>query len=291
MTIPSSPAPPVGTVGVGELLADAQTKTMWLGVPATVTTAQAVLVGDIVGLQQADTDTLTAANTHADTGLAGKANTTHTHAISDVTGLTAALAAASNALPSGCIVLWSGSLGSIPGGWTLCNGSNGTPDLRDRFVLGAGGSTGSALAVGGNKNRTIASDLGGAHTPTGTVGYHVLTLAELAAHAHAVYDPGHAHSISDPGHAHSIPGSPISIAAGVGLQGGNSYAVTARGATAASGTGIGIAAAATGIALYNAGSDNGHNHPLTMNAVGGHQHNVTFDVMPPYIILGYIMKV
>jgi hypothetical protein len=291
MAIPSSPAPPVGTVGVGELLADAQTKTMWLGVPPSVDAAQAVLVGDIVGLLQGDAATLTAANAFTTSGLAGKSNTGHHHAISDVDGLTAALADNAGAVPSGGIILWSGSLGTIPGGWTLCNGSNGTPDLRDRFVLGAGGSTGSALQVGGAKNRTVASDLGGAHTPTGAVGYHVLTLAELASHAHAVYDPGHAHGISDPGHAHSIPGSPISIAAGVGLAGGSNYAVTSRSATAAVGTGISIAAAATGIAIYGAGSDNGHNHPLSMNAVGGHQHNVTFDVMPPYIILGYIMRI
>ncbi|MCY1672116.1 hypothetical protein OVA07_14000 [Novosphingobium sp. SL115] len=41
--------------------------------------------------------------------------------------------------PSGMIVLWSGSLASVPVGWTLCDGNNGTPDLRNRFVVGAGG--------------------------------------------------------------------------------------------------------------------------------------------------------
>ena len=38
------------------------------------------------------------------------------------------------------IILWSGSIASIPKGWTLCNGSNDTPDLRNRFVVGAGSS-------------------------------------------------------------------------------------------------------------------------------------------------------
>ena len=50
----------------------------------------------------------------------------------------------------GMIQLWSGSVASIPPGWVLCNGSNGTPDLRDRFLCGAGdtytpGDTGGAV--------------------------------------------------------------------------------------------------------------------------------------------------
>lgn len=43
---------------------------------------------------------------------------------------------ATSTLPSGVIVMWSGS--SIPSGWALCDGTNGTPDLRDRFIVGAG---------------------------------------------------------------------------------------------------------------------------------------------------------
>lgn len=38
----------------------------------------------------------------------------------------------------GMIVPWSGSIISIPSGWSLCDGTNGTPDLRDRFLQGAG---------------------------------------------------------------------------------------------------------------------------------------------------------
>jgi hypothetical protein len=40
-------------------------------------------------------------------------------------------------VPSGIIVMWKGSVTTIPDGWALCNGSNGTPDLRDRFIVGA----------------------------------------------------------------------------------------------------------------------------------------------------------
>lgn len=55
-------------------------------------------------------------------------------------------------IPSGVIVMWSGAANAIPNGWALCNGSNGTPDLRGRFVVGAGdtysvGDTGGAASV------------------------------------------------------------------------------------------------------------------------------------------------
>ena len=42
-------------------------------------------------------------------------------------------------VPYGVIVMWSGQSNEIPAGWALCDGANGTPDLRGRFVVGAGG--------------------------------------------------------------------------------------------------------------------------------------------------------
>lgn len=60
---------------------------------------------------------------------------------------------------AGMIVMWSGSAASIPAGWSLCDGTNGTPDLRDRFIVGAGmsyavGATGGAATVTLNVNQT-----------------------------------------------------------------------------------------------------------------------------------------
>jgi hypothetical protein len=77
-----------------------------------------------------------------------------------------------SAIPIGCIVMWSGSVSTIPSGWRLCDGTNNTPDLRDRFVIGArsdsGGSattfvTGADTKTGGSKD-AIAVD----HTHTAT---------------------------------------------------------------------------------------------------------------------------
>jgi hypothetical protein len=80
-----------------------------------------------------------------------------------------------NAFVTGMIMLWSGSIATIPSGWVLCNGSSGTPDLRDRFVVGAGNSYGVG-ATGGSANATLVSH----------------------SHTASVTDPGHAHTASVP---------------------------------------------------------------------------------------------
>ena len=82
---------------------------------------------------------------------------------------------APSSVPTGCILLWSGSIGSIPAGFVLCNGLNSTPDLRDRFVIGAG-STYAVDGTGGSANAIVVSHT---HTATSTT---------------AITDPGHTHS-------------------------------------------------------------------------------------------------
>jgi hypothetical protein len=83
-------------------------------------------------------------------------------------------------IPSGGIIMWSGSVASIPSGWLLCNGSSGTPDLRNRFVVGAG-STYSVGGTGGSADAIVVS-----HTHTGTTN-------DAGSHTHSagtVYDNG-----------------------------------------------------------------------------------------------------
>lgn len=86
-----------------------------------------------------------------------------------------------NSVPTGLISLWYGTIANIPSGWYLCNGSNGTPDLRDKFVIGASSDetslaktnvTGSLTQYGGSKDAIVVS-----HT-----------------HSATVTDPGHTHS-------------------------------------------------------------------------------------------------
>lgn len=88
-------------------------------------------------------------------------------------GIIGATPPAATPIPAGGILLWSGSIGSIPAGYVLCNGTNGTPDLRDRFIVGAG-STYAVNATGGSADAVVVS-----HT-----------------HTASVTDPGHTHTFT-----------------------------------------------------------------------------------------------
>lgn len=89
-----------------------------------------------------------------------------------------------NSVPSGLIAIWSGSSATIPSGWLLCNGTSGTPDLRNRFVVGAG-STYAVAATGGSADSIVVS-----HTHTATV-----------------TDPGHTHTYTTKGYTAVQSGS------------------------------------------------------------------------------------
>ena len=121
---------------------------------------------------------------------------------------------APSSVPTGCILLWSGSIGSIPAGFVLCNGLNSTPDLRDRFVVGAGSGY-SVDATGGSANAIVVT-----HTHTTTV--------------------------TDPGHAHSYP-TDVGSAQAAGAS--TSYILLGR-STSGSTTG----SQTTGISVTNASS-------------------------------------
>jgi hypothetical protein len=111
-----------------------------------------------------------------------------------VTGTTTGI----NSIPSGGIILWSGSIASIPAGWYLCNGSNSTPDLRDRFIVGAG-STYAVAATGGSANAIVVS-----HTHTATS---------------SVTDPGHSHGYGSSANASVVAGNnPIGVSYNSGNQ-------------------------------------------------------------------------
>lgn len=61
----------------------------------------------------------------------------------------------SGGVPAGSIIIWSGTASNIPDGWALCDGQNGTPDLRDKFVLGGGGETHTVGSTGGEETHTM----------------------------------------------------------------------------------------------------------------------------------------
>ena len=90
------------------------------------------------------------------------------------------IATAFNLLPTGLIVAWNNAV-TIPSGWILCDGTNSTPDLRGRFILGAG--------VGGNdmNNNPLPEQTFG--TNGGEVN-HILIETEMPMHNHGLYQDG-----------------------------------------------------------------------------------------------------
>jgi hypothetical protein len=124
--------------------------------------------------------------------------------------------ALSGGVPSGCIVLWSGSVASIPSGWYLCNGSNGTPDLRNRFVVGAG-STYSVDGTGGSADAVVvshthsfsgSSSSAGSHTH-GIKGYNgTVNGGDYVGFGEFISNPRTTQGTEEAGsHSHSISGT------------------------------------------------------------------------------------
>lgn len=133
-----------------------------------------------------------------------------------------------NLMPSGAIILWSGASNAIPTGFVLCDGTNSTPDLRNRFVVGAG----STYAVGAT---------GGADSVT-------LTTSQIPSHNHTATSTS---TVSDPGHAHSYAGSSPS-----GGTGDSSRQAEPTGKTTGSATtGISVS---TSTSIGNTGGGNSH---------------------------------
>jgi hypothetical protein len=144
--------------------------------PSGINNAIRQLMSDLKEWQNGSSgDSMTIAGTLNVTGgiqLDGAAGTSGQVMVSAGSGNTPTWA---NAFPTGGIIIWSGAANAIPSGWLLCDGSNSTPDLRNRFVVGAG-STYAVAATGGSADAIVVS-----HTHTATS---------------SVSDPGHNHSLT-----------------------------------------------------------------------------------------------
>lgn len=84
-------------------------------------------------------------------------------------------------VPTGIISMWSGTNATIPTGWQLCNGTNGTPDLRNRFIVGSG-----ATYTTGNNGGAITKTTSSAGTHNhGNTGGTAITVAQMPSHRHS----------------------------------------------------------------------------------------------------------
>ena len=121
-----------------------------------------------------------------------------------------------SSLPSGIIVMWSGSIASIPSGWFICNGSNGTPDLRDRFVVGAGNLY-AVAGTGGSRDAIVVSHNHSFSGSTGSAGEHshgilghngTVSGGNFVAFAQQVSNPLTTQGTESAGsHSHSVSGT------------------------------------------------------------------------------------
>lgn len=176
--------------------------------------------------------------------------------------------------PAGLIALWYGSSASIPAGWVLCNGANGTPNLTDRFVIGAGtiaaqGATaGAAAAVedtaaGGAHSHTLS---GGAHDHTATIGGTALTVSQI------------------PAHDHGLAVAPMTVDAGGSATFTNISAAGSTSDSYISDRGSG----ATHDHTATIASSASHDHTVADSAT--HTHEVAVATIPPCLGLHYIMR-
>lgn len=69
----------------------------------------------------------------------------------------------------GFICLWSGAVENIPAGWHLCDGTMGTPDLRDKFIIGAGGTHAVGDTGGSSSHDHDFTGIGHSHALAGGV--------------------------------------------------------------------------------------------------------------------------
>lgn len=158
-----------------------------------------------------------------------------------------------SSIEKGVIVAWSGAIADIPQGWQLCDGTQGTPDLRDKFIIGASVDDNkiTQTTIFGDQQKTGGSII---HNHFGETAMHQLTVEEMPTHSHDTFDCS----------------SPFA-GCYVDFQGAGAWKGLAGG-----GTGRGLVRYRTGVA--------GDNQP--------HSHFIASDNhIPPFYALAFIMKI
>jgi microcystin-dependent protein len=182
----------------------------------------------------------------------------------------------SYSVPVGTIAMWAGAEQDIHPNWAICDGENGTPDLRDRFIVGAGsfytnGETGGRSSV----QLTVDEMPYHTHSAVGKASRMTGTTSAGGGHAHTVNDPGHIHSGVVQNYNNNINWNGT----------GGAVANTGGGLTQSAITGITIAGAPD------------HTHTFSVDITGG-QVNISgtgggqaFDITPKFYALCYVMKI
>jgi hypothetical protein len=266
-------------------LKDADDTLVWTADPVSTATGE---IGIPVPIAKGGTNSTTASAARTSLGLGTAATYTVGSGASEVP--TNSLV---SGMPTGGILMWYGSLGSIPAGYAACDGgtyskSDGSgsitaPDLRDRFIIGAtstyaaGSSGGSAAGAttGASGALTLSAAADGDHNHTGNTDGHTLSAGEIGAHSHKMF-------------------------ANQGLTSTSTGDYAALGWYPSHNSQYGIQGSATAATVYktadNTGGGSSHSHGLTTSGThthsvtgGDHTHSMTGG-LPPYYALVFIMK-
>ena len=184
----------------------------------------------------------------------------HKHRYSDIDG---------GVFAQGMIMMWYGNANTVPAGWRICDGQHGTPDLRDRFIVGAGGSYGKG-ATGGAATRKIAQN-------------------QIPEHRHTFFAAGSTDSDGHDG-IHSAVQTISDGIRGVGITNGvydeSSPIGNAAGNGGRKNTKTGERAGSAYLNGTNGSGINSNGGVSSNGAVNGQQ---ALDIRPPYYALFYIM--
>lgn len=192
-------------------------------------------------------------------------------------------------VPVGGIIMWSGSIATIPANWALCDGANSTPDLRDRFIVGAKQDDGGVAKT----NLTGSLTQSGGAVAHQHAAHTVTQPSDHAAHTHAyteIVNHTHAVSITDPGHAHDEY-APTSANSGTVLFANDTNASGSSDSTLDTGS------STTGISATTANPSGGVASGTTGNPSATLSHSGTavdahdtLSAPQPYYALAFIMR-
>jgi hypothetical protein len=166
------------------------------------------------------------------------------------------LPAAVGFILKGMIVIWSGLSTAIPAGWVLCDGNNGTPNLKDQFIIGGGGTM--PITGGSDVLVTGATTIAGA----AVTDPHILTVDEIPSHSHEFFKGIGNHASGSGSHFADVFGGAYNQTIGSGSNSGTSI-------------------------IQVTGGGLGHTHTMA-NASTSHTHTTTY---PPYTAVFFIMYV
>ena len=207
----------------------------------------------------------------------------------DATGTTTAdTFVGKGTIPIGGIIMWSGADNAVPSNWALCDGSNGTPNLVDRFIVGRGSAYGQGQ-TGGEATKTLGTANLPSHTHTdGTLS------GSGGAHSHGITDNGHFHYMFRSGNAGAnqnqgasnltttnFPKSgtgPSKKYEGYNIWGTGDAPDVGKNATATTGISINQSSGFTMDISGNTGDQGG---PMGQ----------AFENLPPYYAIAYIMRI